>query len=362
MRSLLPILVTVLFVAPIPVSTAAVSTDYSGQNLIVNSGNLTVMLSTYPEIAFYSSPEEKFFLNYEEILGYNEGDGGFGSAWRIRASLGDAVWERKIIETGKSPTMGNYTKMALSATLDGVQIPSVPQMGVGSQQPISQPILRDWCSVSFTITVADRTYTVNTDRGRYSVIGGNEAKIDISIEVLKDAGVDTLTLKQSLRSTETQNYVLQDLDGMKRIAPGAGIPSGSIEYFRNTPEIEQKMMFMGNDEEKAHYFWESYATVNGESMEVSAHYAQEDGALVIYTSYPAAAGISVYHDPVIGVPGGAGPIKEVTDFVYENMLSLLLGAVTGAAAISVFAYSKSRKERSRDEDILNLEESEYFRK
>ncbi len=357
MRSLLPILVTMLFIAPLSVSTAAVSTDYSGQNLLITSTNLTVLLSNYPEITFYSSPEEKFFLDYEEILGYNEEEGGFGSLWKIRASFEDAVWERKV-ETGLSPVMGNYTKVIISATLDGTQMPSVPQVGVGAPQPI----LRDWCSVSFTITVADRTYAINTERGKYSITGGNEAKIDISIRVLRDAGVDTIALRQSLRSTETQSYVLQDSGGMKRIAPGATVPSGSIEYFRNTPDIEQKMMFMGNDGEKAHYFWESYATVDGESMEITAHYAQENGALVIYTSYPAAVGVTVYHDPVIGVPGGTGIAKEITDFAYDNILSLVVGAVTGAAAISVFAYSKSRKERVRDDNILNFEESEYFRK
>ncbi len=358
MRSLILFMVLMLFLAPLSVSSASVSTNYSGQNAIIKSAGMEMEISNTPEVVFHSPGSgEKFFLKYEAVMGYNSAESTFGSSWKIRSSFEDAAWKRSV-ESGSSPIMGNYTKIEMSALLDGITIHSISQ-GIPGGPP--QGTVSGWCSIIFTITVSDRNYTISTKRGNYTVHGGNEAKIDISITILKDVGIDRVALRQSLSSSDEHEYLLEESGGPRHILPETGMHTGRMKSFKDTPNIEQKMKFWSDGDERAHYFWNSFVNVDGEEREINTHYTQEGGSLVIYTSYPAIVNSRICHDPVIGVPSGSHPIEEVVNFVYDHLMSVMLGIAAGTGAFSLVAYKKSRKERETD-DVLNFEESEYFRK
>ena len=323
---------------------------------------MVIDIQNIPDMEIHgSSSSEAFYLKYSEIMGYDSSD-GFGIPWKVRAPLDKAVWERKI-RSSFSSQMGNYTEIILSSVVDGfMHVEGSNGNGQGTPNSPQLPLTKTitgWCSVNISITVSDKNYTISDGHTNITVHANREAKIDISIDVLKDAGVDRIALKQVLSSPYIQEYTMQDSSGTHHLYPKSG--RGPINTFSPIQQGEQRMLFRMNGKDGGHYSWNSYAEVDGKDTEVSTYYYQENMSLILYTVYPAYVGAKIFHDPVIGIPPVSGPAGAVVNAIYEHGLSLVVGIAVGVGAVSVVAIERSRKERKRD-DILDFDNSEYLRK
>ena len=362
----LNIMLVLLALVLVPLSTGwsvgTISTEEKGAYVSVSTTSMVIDVQNIPDMEIHgNSSSENFYLKYSEILGYDSSD-GFGISWKVRAPLDKAVWKREI-RSGFLSQMGNYTEIILSSVVDGfmhVEGPSGNGQGVPNtpQLPLTKTIA-GWCSVNISITVSDKNYTVSNGHTNITVHANREAKIDISIEVLKDANVDRIALKQVLSSPYIQEYMMKDSSGIHHIYPKSG--KGPTNAFYPLRQGEQRMLFKMNGREGGHYSWNSYAEVNGKDTEVNTYYCQDNMSLILYTVYPAYVGAKIFHDPVIGIPPVSGPAGTVVNAMYEHRLSLAVGIAVGAGAISVMAIERSRKERKRD-DILDFDNSEYLRK
>ena len=363
-----PILLTafVLILATLPGSLGHIDVSESGGVLTVDTGMMVLKIEDN-DISFHASGSTHIFnLRYSEIVGYDSGK-GFGPPWPVRASLEDAVWNVDYMKSF-SEEYGNYTEILLSSNLDGILTdvgqptgenagsPTIP--GPGGPSP-PQRTLEGWCSITITISIYERNRTISDSHGSFVVLGLTEAKIDIEIDVRKDAGVDRIALRQELSSPETDEYLVESPFGSRKIVPEYG--KSVTERFAQSGYYVNTMSFRSKGKEGAHYSWNSYATIDGSDVPIETYCAQDNGSLAIYTVYPALAGDRVLHDPVIGVPRIGGPAGEVIDAMYEHGMSLAVGVIAGAGAVSAFAYRRYRKERKRD-DILDFDNSEYLRK
>ena len=360
------LMVFILILATFPGTLGYISVSEGSGDITLDTGQMVLDIEG-GEISFYSpGSTQRFYLRYSELLGYKS-DSGFGPPWVVYSSLEDLVWNVKV-NRNFSEACGNYTELVLSSDVDGTlidtgsgsagngDIPSVPGPGVPS--PPSRTIV-GWCSLKITVSICEGNRTFSDDHETFVVLGMTEAKIDVEIEVKKDAGVDRIALKQELNSPGTEEYLVENPFGSRNIVPEYG--RSSAEEFSRDGYYINTMSFRMGGKEWAHYSWNSYATIGNSTVPIETYYAQENGSLAIYTVYPALAGDRIFHDPVIGVPHISGPAETVVNSMYEHGISLAVGIAVGVGAISTIAISKFRKERKKD-DILDFENSEYLRK
>ncbi len=385
-------LLIVSFQAP-PTSAGAPPITYNmldGQLQIETRSMSAIISSDYPSIRVsYSGTTEgtgtSYELSYTGLLLTNNTAPGISPQPGDYISYFKQNWVLSPPEQRNSPYYGSYITFHLDATLDMVKIagfspidegqehtppltnPPAGQSNYSMEGGVTNPPVRNWGKVSVFFIVTQNSVE-SDDNSHFSIVGENEVKMNISVEIEKTLGTSNMVIIQHIKSQGdgADGFVLPDGDKPHVVKMDALPHTGTWMEKMNTPVDSRGTVGFSpteGGESPALYSWLLSAVRydsagNAFTTEVNTFYAGDEDGMVIAFSYSTPEGtVSVLHDPSLEIVPEV--IEQTLKYVMEHAVSIAAGVVS-AAAISILIIT-IRVKKEKKNDSLNIFESPYFR-
>jgi hypothetical protein len=251
-------------------------------------------------------------------------------------------------------------------------------------------IVHDWADATVRFTVSNFNYSTAyqgfSGSGTYRVNASSEIKFDVTLDILKPLGVDSVALELALQKMDDAMFSPSTLSGhygfrgyqsgdmISESDPSVNETQGSAllaHDFENRNQIEQLIDFVnGTGVADGYFTWASQARIDStggsQLTNVSAYYRTDGESLTVYLSTPLTNNtLTVEHDPSVGVFVTAiHPVllPETVPFG-ETILWVAFGAVVGVVAVGgAGAYLLSSRSSDQDPaDSLDLGKNRYYR-
>lgn len=383
----------VSFQAP-PTTAEALPITYSiydgGVHIETENMEAVVSLSTASVTVSYAKEKSPayYHLSYTGVLLTNS------SVPAVSPQPGDYVssmgkWSLSPPEMASSPYYGSYIRFSMSTALDMIKIPDLHPSEYGlrgpaafgdwsppanpgddydGNPPVEYPVVKDWGTLAIDFIVTEKSVEAS-DGSHFSIVGQNELKMNVTVDIRKPLGTSNLVVIQSIASDgpDAGEFMVPDTEHPRKV---------DLDSLPHADAVMEKMSLSGADRgsigfsplddggSPALYSWLLSAVrhdSDGSDHEipVNSFYAGDEGGMIVAFSYSTPAGtVSVLHDPSLEIVPEV--IEQTLNFVMEHAVSIMVGAASAVGLSSVVMVLRAA--RDKDGDSLELSRSHYYRK